>query len=104
MKEVVSEIDLMITSSTQEMIMHNKCQTRFLENSVLKRKFDKNLIINAITWSMLESLLNSDDDDMDNGVSKSTILEHTIKNLMKETIFGSSVTRNLVRRGQNIRA
>ena len=40
-------------------------------------------MINAIIWSMLDSLSTYDYDEIDNGVSKSTGLEHTIKHLMK---------------------
>ena len=59
-------------------------------------------MINAITWSMFESPFTSDYDDMENGVSKSTVLEPIIINLMKEKICGSSAARNWVRRGQTI--
>ena len=55
-------------------------------------------------WSILESPSTSDYGDMDNGISKSTALEPTIKNLLKEKIIGSSVERNLVQRRQNIGA
>ena len=46
-------------------------------------------MLNAIIWSMLESPSISDYDEMKNGVSKSTFLEPTIKDLMKETSLGS---------------
>ena len=36
-------------------------------------------MINAIDWSMLDSPSTSDDNGMDNSVSKSTFLEPTIK-------------------------
>ena len=61
-------------------------------------------MINVINFSMVESLSTSSYDEMDNKVSKSTILEPTIKHVMKETRLGSRAERNLVRRGQNIRA
>ena len=47
---------------------------RFLDKLVLKQEFDKKLIINDITCLMLESPPSSDYDDMDSGVSKSTVL------------------------------
>ena len=53
---------------------------------------------------MLESPSYSDYDDMNNGVSKPTLLEPTIKLLIKETSLGHRSVRNLVTRGQNIRA
>ena len=40
MKEVVSGMDISITSSTQEMIRQNKCQMSFLGKLVLKQNFD----------------------------------------------------------------
>ena len=51
---------------------------------------------------MLGSPYNLYYDDMENSVSKSTVLETRIKHLMKETSLDSWATRNLVRRGQNI--
>ena len=59
-------------------------------------------MINAIFWSILESPPTSDYDDMDNSVYKSTVLEPTIKHLIKETSLCSQALRNLVKRGQNI--
>ena len=53
---------------------------------------------------MLESPSTYDYNEMENGVSKSKVLEPTIKHLMKETSLGSQASRNLVRREQNIRA
>ena len=53
---------------------------------------------------MLESTSTSDYDDTENGVSKSTVLQPTIKHLMKETSPGSEAPRNLVIREQYIRA
>ena len=50
-------------------------------------------MINTITWLIMDSLSTSKYDDMYNGVSKSTVLEPTIKHLMKEKIIGSSATR-----------
>ena len=47
-KEVVSEMDIIITLSAQEIIRQNKCQMRFLDKLLLKQKFDKKLMINAI--------------------------------------------------------
>ena len=72
------------TLSTQEIIRHNKCQMGFLEKLVLKRDVDNKLMINTINCSFLDNPSTSDDDEMDNGVSKSIILEPTIKSLMKE--------------------
>ena len=43
---------------------------RFLDKLVLKQNFDKKLMINEITFSMLESPYTSDYDDMKNDVSK----------------------------------
>ena len=56
---------------------------RFLDKWVLKKDFDNNIMINAITCSMLKSPPTSSYDDMDNGVSKSIFLEPKIKHLMK---------------------
>ena len=53
---------------------------------------------------MLKSPPTSDYDEKENGVSKSTFLEPTIKHLTKETSLGSSAAQNLVRRGKNIKA
>ena len=72
-------MDIIIIISTQEIISQNKCQMRFLDKLVLKQDFGKKLLINAITCSMFESPSTSDYDDMDNGVSKSTVLELIIK-------------------------
>ena len=58
-------------------------------------------MITAITWSILESPSTSDYDEMENGVSKSTMLEPTIKHLTKETSLGSSAAHNLVVREKN---
>ena len=49
MKEVVSEMEIIITLYTQEKIRQNKCQIRFLDNLVLKQDLDKKLMINGIT-------------------------------------------------------
>ena len=46
----------------------------------------------------------SDYDDMHTGVSKSTHLETTIKRLTKEKIHCHGTERNLISKGQNIRA
>ena len=51
---------------------------RFLDKLVSKQTFDQKLNINSITCSMLESPSTSDDDDMENSSSKSTVLEPTI--------------------------
>ena len=73
-------MDIITTSSTQEIIRQNKCQIRFLDKLLLKQDVDKKFMINKITCSMFESPSTSDDDDdMDNGVSKTTLLEPTIK-------------------------
>ena len=61
-------------------------------------------MINAITCSMLESPCTSDYDEINNGVSKSTVLEPTTKQLMKKTGLDLRAAHNWVRRGQNIRA
>ena len=56
---------------------------RFLDKKVSKQKFDHKLMINEINCSMLESTSTSDYEEMDNDVSKSKVLEPTIKHLMK---------------------
>ena len=58
---------------------------------------------NTITCSMLESTSTFDYDKIDNGVSKSTVLEPTMKNLTKETNLGCVAAQILVSRGQNKR-
>ena len=63
-------MDIIITSSKQEIIRQNKCQMSFLEKLVLKQNFDKKLIIIEITSSMLESPSTSDYYEMNNSVSK----------------------------------
>ena len=103
MKEVVSEMDIITTLSTQEIISQNKCQMRFLDKLVPKQYLVKKLVIHAITCSMLESPSTSDYGEMDNGVSKSNFLEPTIKHFIKETSLCHGEARNVVRRGQNIR-
>ena len=45
-----------------------------VDKLLLKQNFNHKLMINVITCSMLESPSTSDYDDMDNGVSKSTVL------------------------------
>ena len=45
--------------------------------------FYQKLMMNAISGSMLESTSTFDNDNMENGASKSTVLEPTIKHLMK---------------------
>ena len=47
---------------------------RFLDKLVLKQNFDKKLMINVITSSMLDYPSTSDYYEMENGVSKSTVL------------------------------
>ena len=103
MKEVVSEMDIINTSSTQEIIKRNKHQMRFLENLLVKKDVDKKLMINTITCLVLESPYTSDKDDMDNGVYKSTVLEPTIKHLSKEPIICRKAARNLVIRRKSLR-
>ena len=61
-------------------------------------------MITAINCSILESPSNSDDDDMNTCVYKSTNSGSTIKCLMKETRVGRRVARNLVGRGHSLRA
>ena len=53
---------------------------------------------------MLDFPSTSGDDEMENGVSKSTCLGPTIKHFMKETRLYRRSERNLVRKGHNIRA
>ena len=71
-------MDIITNFSTQKIIRQNKCQMRFLDKLVLKKDVDKRLMINVINCSMLESPSTSGYDEMDNGVSKSTVLEPTI--------------------------
>ena len=51
---------------------------RFLDKLVLKQDFDKELMINSIVCSMLESTSTFDYDDTDIVVSKSIVLEPPI--------------------------
>ena len=62
-------MDIITNFSTQEIIRHNNCQMRFLDNLVLKQDVDKKLMINPITFSMLDYSSSSDDDDTENSVS-----------------------------------
>ena len=55
MKEVVSAMDTITTSSAYAITRHNKCYTRFTDKLVLKKDFDNRSIINIITCSILES-------------------------------------------------
>ena len=61
-------------------------------------------MINIITCSMLDPPSNSDHNYMDNGVSKSTFLEFTIKHLMEETSLWPRAARNLASRGKFMRS
>ena len=97
-KKFVSAIVIINNFSSEEIISQNKCQIRFLEKNV-----DKNLVITAITCSILESLFTSDDYEINISIYKSTSLEPTIKHLMRETRLCRRAARNLVRRGHNIR-
>ena len=76
---------------------------RFLDKKVLKQKFDHKLMINEINFSMLESTSTSDYEEMDNDVSKSKVLEPTIKHLIKQPSLDRRAARNLVRRGKSTR-
>ena len=67
-------MDIILNFLTQEIRIQNNCQMRFLEKLVPKQKFDQKSMINMITCSMLESPPTSDYDEMENGVSKSTVL------------------------------
>ena len=49
MKEVLSAMDIITTSSTQGIIWQNKCHMMFIDKSVLKQDTDKKLMINSIT-------------------------------------------------------
>ena len=53
---------------------------------------------------MLESQSTYDDDEMENGVYKSTRLEPTTKHLIKETSIYRRAARNFPSRGGNIGA
>ena len=59
-------MDIIITSSAQETIRQNKCQMRLQYKLVLKQDFDNKLMINVITFSMLDSPSNYDYYDMYN--------------------------------------
>ena len=69
--------------STQEIINQNKYQMRFLDKLVLKQDVGKKLMINETNCSMLWSSSTSDYDNLENDVSKSRVLEPTIKHLIK---------------------
>ena len=58
------------TLFTQEIIIQNTHQMRFLDKLVLKQKFDQKLTINAINCSMLKSPPIYDNDDIDNVATK----------------------------------
>ena len=77
---------------------------KYLDKLVLKQTIGQKLMINAIGCSILGSPSTTYYDEMYNGVYKSTVLESTVKHLMKETIVGCMAVRNLVRIGGNIRA
>ena len=70
----------------------------------IEKNYYHKLMINATTCSILESPSTYDYDEMYNGVYKSTVLEPTIKRLVKETSHGRRAARNLVSRVQNIGA
>ena len=77
---------------------------RFIDKLILKQNLDNKLMIYVITCWMLKSPYTSDYDEMDNDDSKLTVLEPTIKKLMKETNLGNRSALNFARIGQNIRA
>ena len=56
---------------------HNERKMRYLDKLVLKSMLVQKMI-NTITYLMLKCPSTSDDDLMNNGVSKSTVLEPTI--------------------------
>ena len=70
-------MDIIITSSTQEIISQNKCQVRFLDKLVLKQNFYQKLMTSLITCSILEFPSTYYCDDIYGGVSRSTVLEPT---------------------------
>ena len=72
-------MDIINTSPTLEILRQNKFQMSVLDILVLKQDVDKKLTMNTISCSLLESSSTSDDNEMDNGVYKSTVLE-PIKN------------------------
>ena len=59
---------------------------------------------NSINISMLDYMSTTDDDEMNNGVSKSTCLEPTIKKLINAIRLCRRKAQNLVRRGHNKRS
>ena len=97
-------MDIITNLSTQEIISQNKYQRFVLDKFVLKQDVDKKLTINAITCSILNFPFTSDDDEMENGVNKSIVLEPTIKNLMKETRLCHRAAGILVMSAQNVRS
>ena len=66
-------MNIIAAYSTQEGIRRNKCQIFYLTNLILKQDVDKKLMVNVNYFSMLEFPYTCDDNDMDNGVSKSTV-------------------------------
>ena len=74
MKEFVSAIDVINLFSSQDIVRQNKCQMKFLDKLVLKTYYAKKWMINVINCSMLESPSNSDNDEIENEVSKSPVL------------------------------
>ena len=70
----------------------------------MKQYTDKKIMINTITCSFFLSLYTSDYDEMENFVSKSTVLEPTLKHLMKETSLFCRAACNLARRRKNMGA
>ena len=66
-------MDIITTLPAQETISQNNCQMRFLDKLALKQVVDNKLMINDINFSTLDSPSTSNDDKVDNGVSKSTV-------------------------------
>ena len=69
---------MIITLTTKEILIQNKCQMKCLEKLVMNQNFDHKLMMNLANCSMLESPYTYDLDDVENDVSKSTVLELTI--------------------------
>ena len=70
MKYFLSDINIIITFSIQDITSQNQFQIRFLDKFLFKQKVDKKMIINTIISSILESTFTSDVDDENIGDSK----------------------------------
>ena len=67
-------MDIITTSSTQEILRHNKYLMRYFYKLLLKQEVDKKSMIDIINCSMLESLFIYDGEETNMGISESTRL------------------------------